>query len=626
MGWMRSILTAGIFLLADTGLRAQNLVPNGGFEDYDQCPRFLGAFDEVRHWTQPIPYPYISADFFHHCAPSSVNVPETDWGYQYARTGKGMAGIIAWQGYASGQEDYRESIQVALSSPLVAGQRYCVSFYVSPTIGLFPDNQYVAIDEIGIHLSKDRFQRPSGYSISLPYSIQSPKGRFLDDTLNWMEVRGIYQAQGGERWLTLGCFDQGSGPPGFKPLFPASLDLSRNLKAYLFIDDVSVVPMDPRDTLFVHHFLSLCSRDTADRWLVSTGNEGVFQWSTGENQREVRALKPGKYRCVSQAFCQVVVDEFELAFDPRLLLDLGYETGNCDSMPIQIQAPTGFAHHRWSTGDTGTAVWVEESGLIYLEAENECGWQKDSLRVYIESRPPPPLTSDTFLCQGVKDPVFRVEGENLSWYSSSRSLIGAPFMPYIHTDEPGMDSVFVTQRRGYCESEKAAIYIKVLYKPKEEIPDEVTLCGKDPGLLGSPAQPGTHYAWNTGSREAMIIPTREGHYTRTSSNECGEYADNVRLYFSDCRECLMLPNAFMPSRGGMESFRPEYLCPVMDYEMKIFNRWGNLIFESSDPQEGWDGLHHGQPAGGGAYVYMIRYRSTVTGDPWQISGTVYLIR
>lgn len=609
------------------GMKGQNLVPNGSFEYYDQCPGFLGQFDQVRDWTQPIPYPLNSPDFYHECASSSVNVPETDWGYQYARTGKGMAGIIAWQGNPADQRDYRESIQVRLTSPLVAGQKYCLTFYVSPTVGLFPNNQYVAIDELGVHLSPNRYQSQTGQSVPLPYSIQSPSGQFLDDTLNWMKVTGIYSALGGEQWLTLGCFDQGGGPPGFKPLHPSSLDLSRDLKAYVFIDDLSLVPIEARDTLFLHHSVSLCSRDTAFRRLVSTGNEGQYQWSTGETGREIFALKPGKYRCVSRAFCQVVVDEYELAYDPSLRLNLGPSTGNCDNLPFFLQAPAGFSHHRWSTGDTSDHTWVFSSGSIILEAENECGMQKDSVQVYIESRPPPPVVSDTFLCQGVRDPVFRVEGRNLKWYSNSQTLIGTPHMPYIHTDEPGWDSVFVSQQSEFCESDRAAIYIEVLYQPKEEIPDELTFCGKDPEPLGSPAQPNTTYYWNTGSREATILPSREGNYIRTSSNACGEYQDYVRLYFSDCRECLLLPNAFVPTQGGgWETFRPESICPVRDYTLQVYNRWGNLVFESRELEKGWDGRQNGQPALGGAYVYLVRYRSSVTGDALQLSGTVYLIR
>lgn len=606
---------------------AQNLVPNGSFEDYRTCPQFLGDFDRLSDWVQPAPPNLNSADFYHACAPQPVNVPETHWGHQYARTGNGMAGIIAWEGDLSGSLDVREYIQVRLSTPLVAGQKYCIQLYVSPGVGRFSNLQYVGIDEIGIHLSKDRHYRQTGYTLHLPYTLRSPAGTFLDDRMNWIKVGGVYQARGGEAWLTLGCFDQGTGPPSVKPIYPSQLDPQKTMIAYLFIDDVSVVPIDPSDTLLIKQTIGVCARDTANRTLRCTGNEGDHHWSSGQNGREIKVGKPGRYRCVSRSYCQVVIDEFDLMYDPGLQLDLGPDTGSCENLPVTLLAPGGFNAFQWSTGDTGSQTSVSHSQRIFLEAENECGRQKDSVYVYIETRPSPPITSDTFLCQGVKHPVFNVVGDSLRWYSHSNSLVGTEYMPYIHTEVPGWDSVFVTQRSAYCESEKAAIYVKIFYQPKEEIPDEWIMCGKEPEMIGTPAQPETKYSWNTGSRESTVFPTREGTYTRITRNVCGEYADHTRVKFSDCIECLIMPNAFYVQGGGRgSSFQPEVICPVKDYELRIFNRWGNLVFLSRNLDKGWNGQFDELPAPGGAYVYLVNYRSAVTGDPIQLSGTVYLIR
>src|SRR5690606_18483676 len=46
---------------------AQNLVPNGSFEDYRTCPQFLGDFDRLSDWVQPAPPNLNSADFYHVC-------------------------------------------------------------------------------------------------------------------------------------------------------------------------------------------------------------------------------------------------------------------------------------------------------------------------------------------------------------------------------------------------------------------------------------------------------------------------------------------------------------------------------------------------------------------------------
>jgi gliding motility-associated-like protein len=62
--------------------------------------------------------------------------------------------------------------------------------------------------------------------------------------------------------------------------------------------------------------------------------------------------------------------------------------------------------------------------------------------------------------------------------------------------------------------------------------------------------------------------------------------------------------------------------------MYIFNRWGQIIFESSDMQHGWDGTYKGKPVAGGIYVYRIDY--SVSGSQSQksetLTGNVVLVR
>jgi len=59
--------------------------------------------------------------------------------------------------------------------------------------------------------------------------------------------------------------------------------------------------------------------------------------------------------------------------------------------------------------------------------------------------------------------------------------------------------------------------------------------------------------------------------------------------------------------------------------MKIFNRWGELIFESNDLDKGWDGTFHGHPVQQDVYVWLISYRD-YKGNPRQQKGTVAVVR
>ncbi|MCB9290534.1 MAG: PKD domain-containing protein [Lewinellaceae bacterium] len=90
-----------------------------------------------------------------------------------------------------------------------------------------------------------------------------------------------------------------------------------------------------------------------------------------------------------------------------------------------------------------------------------------------------------------------------------------------------------------------------------------------------------------------------------------------------------LPNAFSPNDDSVNDIflGKGYLEGVRGFEMSIWNRWGENIFSTSDPLEGWNGRKHntGNPAPEGVYVCLVRYTSP-RGEPIEIKGFATLIR
>lgn len=120
-------------------LNAQNLVPNGSFEDYVSCPDHLDGMEFVEHWYKSIIEPGIdyylnpSPDYFHECAlHPNLGVPENIAGNQLAHNGNAYVGVIS---YSSNNYNYREIIGVELTSSLVPGQSYFCSFLFSRAVG-----------------------------------------------------------------------------------------------------------------------------------------------------------------------------------------------------------------------------------------------------------------------------------------------------------------------------------------------------------------------------------------------------------------------------------------------------------------------------------------------------------
>ena len=218
----------GLFLMNLLEVKAQyNLVPNPSFESYTSCPTGSSQIDYASPWKGT----NNSTDYFNACAPSCVvSVPcQTSASFQYARTGGAIAGLWMINGYGG---NYREYLQVNLTDSLINGNCYEISLFVN----LHNSIKY-AVNNFGVYISNSSFTTTS---LPAPYipQIVNFNNKIISDTLNWVEVSGIYVANGGERYITIGNFlddantdtlNTGNGSyPG----------------AYYYIDDVSVIPID----------------------------------------------------------------------------------------------------------------------------------------------------------------------------------------------------------------------------------------------------------------------------------------------------------------------------------------------------------------------------------------------
>ena len=124
----------------------------------------------------------------------------------------------------------------------------------------------------------------------------------------------------------------------------------------------------------------------------------------------------------------------------------------------------------------------------------------------------------------------------------------------------------------------------------------------------------------TASESTVITVTGEDEYG------CRDTASiSITVVGLDLR--FELPNAFTPDGDGSnDTFKPLSATPVFqDYQMRIFNRWGELVFETSDPIKGWDGKQAGTPLPSDVFAFFMTY-TLKDGTPGQQKGEVSLVR
>ncbi|MBX2843914.1 MAG: PKD domain-containing protein [Flammeovirgaceae bacterium] len=123
-----------------------------------------------------------------------------------------------------------------------------------------------------------------------------------------------------------------------------------------------------------------------------------------------------------------------------------------------------------------------------------------------------------------------------------------------------------------------------------------------------------------------ITVVQEGMYYVTASNETCIVSDSVEVQ-ELCEPRLFVPTAFTPNGDGTNDIFNVKGKNFARYELTIFNRWGEVIFTTSDKDEGWKGYFLGELMPAGVYPWMVRYESEITpGDPIVKYGSVTLIR
>ena len=231
----------------------QNLVPNGSFEEYYNCPLGIADFT-TEAWSVPT---WGTSDYFNSCNILDASVPYNFVGNQNAHNGSGYCGIGS--GFEMPDPNSREYIQVELITPLEPNKDYEFSCFVS-----LAESSKFCIQDIGIAFSNSPIGGNYGNEISFSDTIYNLTANFLCDTVNWVELSIIFNANGGEKYLTIGQFKNVSDANFllFNPLISSYY-------AYYYIDDVSLIEYEFPE---IPNIFSPNSDNINDLWSIELPN------------------------------------------------------------------------------------------------------------------------------------------------------------------------------------------------------------------------------------------------------------------------------------------------------------------------------------------------------------------
>jgi gliding motility-associated-like protein len=136
------------------------------------------------------------------------------------------------------------------------------------------------------------------------------------------------------------------------------------------------------------------------------------------------------------------------------------------------------------------------------------------------------------------------------------------------------------------------------------------------------------YTWSTGSQDSIITVENQGNYwAKVKDFNCCINSDSVFVRVFE----YFIPNAFTPNGDGLNDyFRVVGLYKNIKFKMYLYNRWGQLVFETDDIDKGWDGTSKGRYCDPDSYVWVVNVgflgQDIITQGDIVLKGTVTLVR
>lgn len=307
----------------------------------------------------------------------------------------------------------------------------------------------------------------------------------------------------------------------------------------------------------------------------------------------------------------------------RKLIERGTATTSdtivCFEQQVVLTAPQGYPAYRWQDGSPYTTYVADTKGTYYVVSTDEqCRQRTDTINLNIVNYDVE-LGKDIQTCFDAELKLATNPGDDAkyTWQDGSEEPT------YTATD---FGSYYVAVSKGGCIASDtinvsaAAIEIALL-------PD-TTICTGTTITLGEEIEEAT-YAWQDGSTNAYYDAKGQGVYSViVTKGKCVAEAE-THIEEKYCDDCLSaMPNAFTPNRDGLNDvLKPVFypLCAVSNYTFSIYNRFGEMVFSTNDPEEGWDGKYNKIMADVGGYFYYMRFTGTANEEYFH-KGDVLLLR
>lgn len=370
-----------------------------------------------------------------------------------------------------------------------------------------------------------------------------------------------------------------------------------------------------------------CGLSNGTATATATGGTGTlsYQWSNLQSGASISGLAGGPYTvtvtdaslCTASQSTNVTNTAAPNA--PTISGPVSFCQG--DSATLTSSATTG---NLWNNGVTTQTITVKAGGTFNVtQTVNGCTSPPSS--DYTVTEFPNPVvqilsTKDTLCANDVSTlSVFNTPATYL-WSTNEQTAS-------IVVQSPG--SYFVSVTENGCNGfDKKTIY-GATSVVNFNLSDS-TLCLGETIALNAQQANAKSYLWNNGARTPIITVTTAGTYVVQVTGSCNVIRDTVFISFESCGCDVAIPTAFSPNGDGINDlYGPIYNCvEIKSVAFRLFNRWGEKVFETKDIYEKWDGIYKGVPQPLEVYIYYLDVDAVENNKAksFRLMGNVTLVR
>lgn len=274
--------------------------------------------------------------------------------------------------------------------------------------------------------------------------------------------------------------------------------------------------------------------------------------------------------------------------------------------------------------DTSLDVEFLRSYKGYLYASFGGCNLKDSIYLEVaDIKPPVYLGKDTFLCPGNTITLHAGPGfKTYKWQNNDST-------EYFNASLPGVYQVTVVDSCGNISADSIIISNS---DTSLNIPAFQNICLTDTATIIFPSDV-NNITWNPTTNSAfsnntlMLYPVQNTVYSITAQRQVNcPILKTTTVTVKPCNKKVFIPNSFTPNNDGLNDiYKATANWPLQFFNLVIYNRYGNKIFETNNIAQGWDGIFKNTKQPVGVYIYHCIYNFT-SGQQQDIKGYLLLIR